>query len=214
MHGNKGNLKRVHSEVEGDGQGNGSGGGSSGMDIDEDDEAEEAEQESAEEGEPEHKGLAVVETEERHVEFASRDPDLKITERKRKMHLGDEPRFYAKIARSKDEPVYDKTRKKWTSEPKAAEEVFRMPDHPPVILPRVSRLQAPGSTHRLSERELVRLVVESPTILPGLKMWAYMWLDADSASQRFYQKMRGTFPLHEDRGASWEKEIQAIASHG
>ena len=139
-----------------------------------------------------------------------KDRDLKIIDNGSKMKEGDEPRYYAKVARVIErrdvngKNPYDKT----------IEENYRMPDHPPVLLPAVdlSLLKTPDCTHKIPDRELVRFVM-GPMVLPLLKQWAFMWLNPDNESKQFHKDMRGTFPMEGEYGKSWGVGIALIAEH-
>lgn len=102
-----------------------------------------------------------------------KDYDLKITEAAPKMGEGDVPRFYVKIVREIEHLVGPEGNKEAVDKP--IEESYRMPNHPPIILPAVdlSLLRTPDCTHIIPDRELVRFAMD-PAVLPLLKQWAYM----------------------------------------
>jgi hypothetical protein len=137
-----------------------------------------------------------------------KDRDLQIKDEGPKMEEGDAPRFYAKIARvvevtdDNGKNPYDKT----------IEENYRMPNHPPIILPAVdvSLLHTNDCMHRVPDREAVRFAM-GPMVLPLLKQWAYMWLNPDNDSEQFHKDMQRTFPMEGDNGKPWRAGISLIA---
>lgn len=141
-----------------------------------------------------------------------KDYDLKITEAVPKMKEGAVPRYYVKIVRDIEHVVGSGENREAIDKP--VEESYRMPNHPPVILPAVdmSLLHTPDCTHILPDRELVRFAME-PAVLPLLKQWAYMWLNSDNESRRFHGYMQRTFPMEGPYGKPWEAGIRLVAEH-
>jgi hypothetical protein len=143
------------------------------------------------------------------MRWMKKDPDLKITEAGPKMKAGDAPRYYAKISRevehfdSKKQP-YDKL----------VVESYRMPNHPPILLPGVdlSLLRTSDCVHVLPDREIVRFAME-PMVLPLLKQWAYLWLNPDMDSKQFHKDMRRTFPMDGEHSKPWSVGVRLVADH-
>ena len=143
------------------------------------------------------------------MRWIKKDPDLRITEAGPKMEAGDAPRYYAKISReielrdSKKQP-YDKT----------IEESYRMPSHPPILLPGVdlSLFRTADCVHVLPDRELVRFAMD-PMVLPLLKQWAYLWLNPDKDSEQFRKDMQRTFSMEGENGKPWSVGVGLIADH-
>jgi len=139
-----------------------------------------------------------------------KDRNLKILDEGPKMEDGDAPRFYAKVSRVIE--ITDENGKNGYD--KVIEENYRMPNHPPIILPEVdlSLLRTPDCVHVLTDRELVRFAMD-PTVLPLLKQWAYMWLNPDNESKQCRKDMRRTFPIQGNTGKPWKNAIQLVAEH-
>ena len=139
-----------------------------------------------------------------------KDRDLKIIDEGPKMEDDDAPRYYAKVSRVIE--IRDEQGKNGYD--KVIEENYRMPNHPPILLPEVdmSLLRTPDCVHVLPDRELVRFAMD-PKVLPLLKHWAYMWLNPDNASKQFRKDMRRTFPMEGDTGKPWKVGIQLVAEH-
>lgn len=139
-----------------------------------------------------------------------KDRDLKILDEGPKMEDGDAPRFYAKVSRVIE--ITDDNGKNGYD--KVIEENYRMPNHPPRLLPEVdlSLLRTPDCVHILPDRELVRFAMD-PAVLPLLKQWAYMWLNPDNESRQFRKDMRRTFPTQGNAGKPWKAGIQLVAKH-
>ena len=139
-----------------------------------------------------------------------KDRNLKITDDGPKMEDGEAPRFYAKVSREVE--ISDGNGKK--IDEKTIEENYRMPNHPPILLPAVdmSLLQTRDCVHVLSDRELVRFAM-NPLVLPLLKQWAYMWLNPDNESKQFHEDMRRTFPMEGEHGKPWKVGINLVAEH-
>ena len=136
-----------------------------------------------------------------------KDADLKITDPGPKMKAGETPRYYAKISREveyidSDKQPYDKP----------VEEDYRMPNHPPILLPAVDLglLKTSECVHILPDREVVRFAMD-PMVLPLLKQWAYLWLNPDKASEQFHKDMRRTFPMDGEHGKPWSAGVQLVA---
>ena len=139
-----------------------------------------------------------------------KDRNLKILDEGPKMEDGDAPRFYAKVSRVIE--ITDENGKNGYD--KVIEENYRMPNHPPIILPEVdlSLLRTPDCVHVLTDRELVRFAMD-PTVLPLLKQWAYMWLNPDNESKQCRKDMQRTFPMQVNTGKPWKNAIQLVAEH-
>ena len=144
------------------------------------------------------------------VRAIKKDVDLKIFDEGPKMEEVDAPRFYAKVSRLVE--ITDDNGK--NGHDKVIEENYRMPNHPPILLPEVdmSLLRTPDCVHILPDREFVRFAME-PTVLPLLKQWAYMWLNPDNASKQFRKDMRRTFPMGGNTGKPWKVAIQLVTEH-
>lgn len=132
---------------------------------------------------------------------------LKINDGGPKMELGEYPRFYAKIIRRKGSEEWDPDYGFASSKPE--EEDFRLPNHKPIILPRVdlSILQCDLCTHQFSGVDLVRFAM-SGRVLPLLKMWGCMWLNPDEKSEAFHEKMLAAFPSAQK---PWNPQVDLIA---
>jgi hypothetical protein len=139
-----------------------------------------------------------------------KDRDLKITDEGPKMEEGDAPRYYAKVSRVVE--TRDVNGK--NPQDKTVEENYRMPNHPPVLLPEVdlSLLRTRDCVHRIPDREIVRFAME-PGVLPLLKQWAYMWLNPDKESEQFHKDMQRTFPMEGEHGKPWKVGISLVADH-
>jgi hypothetical protein len=124
------------------------------------------------------------------------------------MEEGDAPRYYAKVSRVVE--VSDANGKNPVD--KTIEENYRMPNHPPVLLPEVdlSLLKTRDCTHIIPDRKIVRFAME-PGVLPLLKQWAYMWLNPDKESEQFHKDMRRTFPMEGEHGKPWKVGVSLVA---
>jgi hypothetical protein len=147
------------------------------------------------------------ETEARPIQ---KDRDLKITGDGPKMEEGDAPRYYAKVSRVVEVSDYNGK----NPVDKTIEENYRMPNHPPVLLPEVDLglLKTRDCTHIIPDREIVRFAMEAG-VLPLLKQWAYMWLNPDNESKQFHEDMQRTFSMDGEHGKPWKVGINLVAEH-
>lgn len=141
---------------------------------------------------------------------AKKDRDLQIKDEGPKMEDGEAPRYYAKVSRVVE--ISDINGK--SAYGKTIEENYRMPNHPPILLPGVdlSLMRTRDCVHVVPDREIVRFAMD-PMVLPLLKQWAYMWLNPDNESKQFLEDMRRTFPMKGDNGKPWKAGISIVADH-